>query len=287
MSVVASIVNAILAPFKLVFAINLFILSNAVFIPLSLMVNIMIYTPLIKIPIIIPLRYFLELEDGKFDDLNWIAGQIELFFLTLFHFVMVSFYIGVIVGVVTWMNLSAIRFVLTLPLKEDEQMTQNKQPLPIEESNSRRQQLFDLIDPVIVPDVNLKNRVRNKIDARRGLTPLSENNSVSSAITPQYEDDDGYHFTTGLRNRKAPPTTSTFIQPDSMTFLDHSHVDDLEQSEEQEIIDEEVANALEEEMEDSLERELTNIPEETEDEELFTRVESHAEETEDTGLTEE
>ncbi|RLV89213.1 hypothetical protein JA1_005263 [Spathaspora sp. JA1] len=300
MSIVTTVVNAILAPFRLLLAINLFIITNAVFIPISLVINIMVYTPLIKIPIVIPLRYFLELDKGNFDDFGWLAGQVELFFLTLFHFVMVSFYIGIIVGLITWMNLSAIRFVLTLPLKSTEQQEQqeavhNKKPLS---SGIDRHQLFDLVNPVIISDVDVaRNTLRDKIEARRAKSDkiTSETNpvteSVSSGITPHYEDDDGYNFPSGLRNRKTPATTSTFVQPRN-SYLNRTQVDDdLEQQDEEiEVSENDLVEQEEEEenMHDSIGRELTNIPEETEDDELFTRPdESVTEETEDTFITQE
>lgn len=288
---ISSVINVLLSPFKLFIAINVFIVVNTIIIPFSLLLNIMIYTPLVKLPIVIPLKYLLELQDVKFTDYHWLSHQVELFVLTLFHFVMVSIYIGITVGVFTWVNLSAIRYVLTLPLELTEDK-QSKNRIELEPATEKKNKTtitpdhriqdqdtgyYDFLNQVVVPDV---------VEPRQQALSAQ---TLPSEISPEethhhvYEDDDGYIYTGQLRNR-THGVDSSDITPSE----DVSNPPSEEEQEEEEqgvsggakeqsaaaaaqgvAVDESYILEPVEEEETQSSHELSNIPEETEEEEMF------------------
>ncbi|KAK6456445.1 uncharacterized protein RJT20DRAFT_44742 [Scheffersomyces xylosifermentans] len=95
----------------------LFILvKHAIVIPLQLLVDIMVYNLFIRIPIVIPLKYLLELngvEHGEDEDFTWLMAQLQLFVVNAFHYLMVSAFLGVAVGAIMGFNLVIIRYLFT------------------------------------------------------------------------------------------------------------------------------------------------------------------------------
>ncbi|CAX40131.1 conserved hypothetical protein [Candida dubliniensis CD36] len=87
------------------------IISHTIIIPLKLFFKISIYIPFLKIPVIVPLIYLLELHEIK--DTKWILTQIELFSITTLHFLIVCIILGGIVGTIAGINMSAISIVLS------------------------------------------------------------------------------------------------------------------------------------------------------------------------------
>lgn len=89
-----------------------------------------------KLPLI-PIKSLLELnqapsplyhyvEDTR--DIAWLMNQIDMFALTTFHFVMVCIYAGLIVGIVTGINLRLIALFLTLDSKNEEEREESIWP---------------------------------------------------------------------------------------------------------------------------------------------------------------
>lgn len=93
---------------------------HTIIIPLQLAFKITIYIPFIKIPILDPLIYLLELQDFKIrDNEQWIINQINLFLITGIHYVGACLIIGAGVGIWMGINLSLINLILKVPNFDD------------------------------------------------------------------------------------------------------------------------------------------------------------------------
>lgn len=178
---------------------------------------ITIYIPFIKIPIVIPIKFLLELnDDWNEKTLSWFQSQIELLLINIIHFFMVNVFLGIFVGILTGLNLKFIRYLLTW----NETKSTNNKPLVKKASKGSPKKLkaikskptsfkkFPLnFDQVIIPD---------SVEEALGISQLpSTNKTISTGINPNvthnirtfkkssgssdediliYEDDDGYSY---------------------------------------------------------------------------------------------
>lgn len=229
--IVLSPFNIILPLIQKIFLLNKYLLNHFIFIPLKLLFLITIYIPFIKIPIIIPLKFILELnDDWNEKNVSWFQSQIELFLINVIHFFMVNVFLGIFVGILTGLNLKFIRFLLTWnenktsnvadkPLvkkksyksspKLSKYSPKSKSKIKSIQPNSKK---FPLnLDEVIIPDVNTDFTWETL-----GISQLpSLNKTISTGINPNvthnirdfkktsmssdekvliYEDDDGYQY---------------------------------------------------------------------------------------------
>ena len=139
---------------------------HTIIIPLQLAFKITIYIPFIKIPILDPLIYLLELQDFKIrDNEQWIINQINLFLITGIHYVGACLIIGAGVGIWMGINLSLINLILKVPNFDDKTIDSYK----IKKSNSNRvqDQLDAKIDTTVdsnssgTNDSGVKGQVEN------------------------------------------------------------------------------------------------------------------------------
>jgi hypothetical protein len=107
--------------------VNKFILNHFIFIPLRLLFLITIYIPFIKVPVVLPIKFILELNDDFTSrGIPWFQSQIELFFINIIHFFMVNVFLGIFVGAVAGMNLKVIRYFLTWETDPNHKPLNNK-----------------------------------------------------------------------------------------------------------------------------------------------------------------
>ncbi|KAI5967477.1 hypothetical protein CANMA_003023 [Candida margitis] len=165
MSTLTSVVTVVTLPFIVTFNCIYFLASNILLQPLGYLSSICIYTPLIKIPFILPARYFLELDKNdqvhlipsltrvkhrasvfvralsvaysvvfgnrgmNQDQIERLIAQLTLFFTTTFHFIMTAIYIGLLAGVILGTVFSFISWFFTLSAETEANITiglQNK-----------------------------------------------------------------------------------------------------------------------------------------------------------------
>lgn len=84
LGIISSILRWSISPVIFIYNLIHSIISHTIIIPLKIFFKISIYIPFLKIPVIIPLVYLLELHEIKSTD--WILAQIELFSITTLHF---------------------------------------------------------------------------------------------------------------------------------------------------------------------------------------------------------
>lgn len=111
LGIISSILRWSISPVIFIYNLIHSIISHTIIIPLKIFFKISIYIPFLKIPVIIPLVYLLELHEIKSTD--WILAQIELFSITTLHFLIVCIFLGGIVGTIAGINMSAISIVLS------------------------------------------------------------------------------------------------------------------------------------------------------------------------------
>lgn len=192
---------------------NVYLVKHTVLIPLKLLFIITVYIPFIKLPVLWPARHILELEPDWYADklMLWLGGQVELFIISIVHFVMVNVFLGVIVGVLTGFNLKAIRYVLTWKPKEKKR----KQKRTPRWARDSRQFVLDLallhvvVEPPnakrtpLIEDLGLSQLPLTKSTVLLLLQPFGPTNTMrqrqslpllpsSANSTGLYDDDDGY-----------------------------------------------------------------------------------------------
>lgn len=165
MSPLTSILTVIASPIIYSLHVICIITSNLLIHPLGYLFSICIYTPFIKIPFIIPARYFLELDTNvhvhlissltgakhqpsyfiraslvlysmvfrtrgmKQEQIERFIAQLTLFFTTTFHFIMTAIYIGLLAGVILGTIFSFISWMFTMSPETEANITiglQNK-----------------------------------------------------------------------------------------------------------------------------------------------------------------
>ncbi|KAK6199546.1 uncharacterized protein RJT21DRAFT_121928 [Scheffersomyces amazonensis] len=95
------------------------IIRHLLITPLYLALYIVGYTVFVKIPVVLPLRYLLELDDefrsygdvAESEELKWLMSQVQLFVLEVIHFGLASIVIGVFVGAAVSVGLRVISVV--------------------------------------------------------------------------------------------------------------------------------------------------------------------------------
>ncbi|CAN3360311.1 hypothetical protein DICA3_D10528 [Diutina catenulata] len=186
---------------------NVYVIKHTLLIPLKLLFVITVYIPFIKLPVLTPAKYMLELDNDWYADksASWFSGQVELFIVNIVHFVMVNVFLGVIVGLLTGFNLKAIRYVLTWKPRKS-----HKKKTPKWARHSR-QFVAELSNHVVTEDVpsrvpSIKDLGLSQLPATKATVSTSAENypstntmrqrsapqSPSSTNAMLYEDDDGY-----------------------------------------------------------------------------------------------
>lgn len=247
MSAMDSIISVVLFPaiasFKLIQAAVLFlvwIIQHTVIVPLFVAFDLMVYTTFIKIPIIIPLKYLLELEDGEnIQDLSWMKDQVLLFTTSALHFVIANVLIGLLVGYITGNWMRVVKLIL---LSKPKEKPKNSFAFKIksEKTNEKSVQttpfLNEFINSVTVADPLKKTHLAHTEDL---LTPLKTTSTGTSSMLREnqllrerlknkkilvqdglnlYEDDDGYNYTVGeeyAAGPLSPMNPGSFSSPDS------------------------------------------------------------------------
>lgn len=192
---------------------NVSLIKHTVLIPLKLLFVITVYIPFIKLPVLLPAKFLLDLEsDWQADILIlWLSSQIELLVLSCIHFVMVNVFLGIIVGLLTGFNLKAIRYVLTWKPK-----SKLKKKTPKWARQSRQFVLELALSNVVIDDYPQAKRTPllediglSQLPAPKlmvvtlllqfGLTNNMRQRTLgkslptrNAALTLEYEDDDGY-----------------------------------------------------------------------------------------------
>ncbi|CAI5755751.1 unnamed protein product [Candida verbasci] len=197
------IIQIFLSPVLTIHEINKFIFFNTVYIPVSLVFTICLYIPFIKLPILKPLIYLLELENFEiFEDISWIKTQFELFLITTLHFIICSIYIGIGIGVISGLNLSTIQFIFSLSIPEEiknfEQIWDEKANNMLIDPPRIKKEDEDVgvnikLEPQPVAPVTAKDKIKLK------MLENKKEKGIIEEIPVGFEDDDGYSY---LRRRK-------------------------------------------------------------------------------------
>ncbi|ODV82034.1 uncharacterized protein CANTADRAFT_132441 [Suhomyces tanzawaensis NRRL Y-17324] len=202
--------SIVLAPFRLAYnvtsyTVNLVVsaVSHTIVIPVLLTFNIMIYTPFIRMPFVGPLVWLLELNNSEHvSDYDWLSQQLHLFLVNAFHFVLVAVYIGVIVGVLSGLNLKVIRFVFGLFLRSGDAATSRPK-------DTKAMQTTPFLDEVYSRALK-KEQQNNAADNIEAFSPVQSipSNSTESLVThleplsPPYSPRDGVRSTaSGIESR--------------------------------------------------------------------------------------
>lgn len=225
-------------------------------VPLFVAFDLMVYTTFIKIPIIIPLKYLLELDDGeKIQDFSWMKDQVLLFTTTALHFVFANILIGLFVGYITGNSMRVVKLILLSKSKEKPQNSFAFKTKSVK-TNQRSVQttpfLNEFINTVTAADPLKKTHTPHTEDL---LTPLKTSTTGSSPILREnqllrerlknkkilvqdglnlYEDDDGYNYTMGEEYAAGPLrpiNPGSFSSPDS-TIPEESEESPQESSQE-------------------------------------------------------
>lgn len=166
MSIITSTILVLFYPVTFLYRLINQVVLHTIIIPLQLAFKITIYIPFIKIPILDPLIYLLELQDFKIrDNEQWIINQINLFLITGIHYVGACLIIGAGVGIWMGINLSLINLILKVPNFDEKSIDSYK----IKKTNSNRvqDQLNTKIDTTVASNSNstsdngIKGQVEN------------------------------------------------------------------------------------------------------------------------------
>lgn len=205
--------------------IQYMLVLHLLLIPIQLLVLITIYTALIKIPIVIPLSYVLELNDSNPEraDNAWLAAQLHLFFVNFTHFAMVSVFLGICAGTILGWNIIGIRYLLTWGKRKTKKgsrslyksyqgskvSTRNANisspdrkrfvtPVSSAKSSPRRDAsaqstplLSRLLNTVVVDDHTETRATGSNIHTSGNLRGRLTNKTKQELV---YEDDDGYSY---------------------------------------------------------------------------------------------
>ncbi|KAK6868724.1 hypothetical protein K6H11_004096 [Candida tropicalis] len=200
MSIITSTILVLFYPVTFLYRLINQVVLHTIIIPLQLAFKITIYIPFIKIPILDPLIYLLELQDFKIrDNEQWIINQINLFLITGIHYVGACLIIGAGVGIWMGINLSLINLILKVPNFDEKSIDSYK----IKKTNSNRQRLLaerrlaesQFQEIQRNPDVvtSIEGDLQNE-------EPVADEDYGESIEVVGLEDD-GYAYTGGLRNR--------------------------------------------------------------------------------------
>lgn len=237
-----------------VFDANVSLIKHMVLIPLKLLFVITVYIPFVKLPVLIPAKFLFDLEtDWQADILIlWLSSQLELLVLSCIHFVMVNVFLGIIVGLLTGFNLKAIRYVLTWKPK-----SKIKKKPPKWARQSRRFVLELALSNVVVEenpqakrtplleDIGLSQLPAPKLMIVTLLLQFDLTNNMrqrtlgkslpnrASALTLEYEDDDGYSaYISMLLDSLSLPAIDSANLPLSSTRRSSLHnIDEVEEEE--------------------------------------------------------
>ncbi|RCK59248.1 hypothetical protein Cantr_07711 [Candida viswanathii] len=171
MSIITTAISTLTYPVTFLYSLIRLFVVHTIIIPLQLAFKITIYIPFIKIPILDPLIYLLELQDFKIrNNEQWIINQINLFLITGIHYVLACLIIGAGVGIWMGVNLSLINLVFNVPQGAGMDIPQTKESVvSVTKQDDRdkvkeesRTGLENFGKGVIIPDL-LPNLSKSKI----------------------------------------------------------------------------------------------------------------------------
>ncbi|RCK62716.1 hypothetical protein Cantr_09200 [Candida viswanathii] len=181
MSIITTTISTLTYPVTFLYSLIRLFVVHTIIIPLQLAFKITIYIPFIKIPILDPLIYLLELQDFKIrNNEQWIINQINLFLITGIHYVLACLIIGAGVGIWMGVNLSLINLVFRVPQGSGLDIPRTKENVvPVTKQDDRgrvkeetKTGLENFGKGVIIPDLlpNLsKSKILQKIQQDRFL----------------------------------------------------------------------------------------------------------------------
>lgn len=159
-----------------------FVLNDLIWTPIVLFVSIVVYTPFLRLPFI-PVRYFLELDDGY--DPKWLFEQTRLFVITVLHFAIASAMIGLFVGILSGISLKIIRFVFGLVIREKVNSKTAPKRTAHQSANFKigkgGNERSSLLDSVSIQEVTVDYGGKNQKVSHQGKSPVIPESTQTSS----------------------------------------------------------------------------------------------------------